>query len=114
MPSGRKHITAVLEEEAEVKEFIHGGKKTNGETHGHLATQKARGLDGQPSSVRRKISIRIPQALDEMLSHVSLKRILAHRQGTLSAGAPREKQDIMAEALRDWLEKLGYLTEKSS
>jgi hypothetical protein len=114
MPSGRKHITSVLEEETEAKEFIHGGKKTNDETHGHLATQKARGLDGQPSTARRKISIRIPQELDEMLSHVSLKRILAHRQGALSAEVPREKQDIMAEALRDWLEKLGYLSEKRS
>ncbi len=110
MPSGRKHITSVLEEEAEVKEFIHGGKKTNDQPRDRLATQEARGLDGQPPVERRKISIRIPQDLDEMLSQVSLKRVLAHRQGKLPAGQPREKQDIVAEALRYWFEKLGYLT----
>jgi hypothetical protein len=113
MPTDRKHITSVLEDEREAKDFIHGGKKTNHQTHGYPATQGAGGLDGQPPVERRKISIRIPQELDDKLSQVSLKRILAHRQGKLPAQQPREKQDIMAEALRDWLEKLGYLSEKS-
>jgi hypothetical protein len=44
------------------------------------------------------------------LSRVRLERVLANRNGKLPAGQPCEKQEILAEALRDWLEKHGYLS----
>ena len=114
MRSERKHITAVLEDDTEAKEFIYGGKKLNIQPPSHPATQESSPLDSQPSIKRRKISIRLPQDLDEMLSKVWHERGLAHSQGKLPAGQVREKQDIIAEALREWFQKRNYLNESSS
>ena len=114
MRSDRKHITAVLEDDAEAKDFIYGGKKTSIQPLSPLAIQEASLPASQPLTIRRKISIRLPQDLDEMLSQVWHERGLAHSQGKLPVGQVREKQDIIAEALREWLEKRGYVAEKSS
>ena len=35
MPSDRKHITAILEEEKEVKDFIYGGKRAGSQPPSH-------------------------------------------------------------------------------
>ena len=112
MRPDRKHITAILEDEKEAKEFIYGGKKTTSQPLSPLASQEAGRLASQPPIARRKISIRLPQELDDMLSQVSHERGLAYRQGKLPSEQVREKQDIMAEALQEWLEKRGYFTEK--
>jgi hypothetical protein len=56
-----------------------------------------------------KISIRLPQYLAEKLSQVWHERGLAHSQGKLPNGHVREKQEIIAEALQEWMEKRGYL-----
>ena len=105
MPSSRKHITAVLEED-EAKEFIHSGKGVNSQ-------RVSRVTSTQLAAKRRKMSIRLPEDLDDILSRVRLERVLANRNGKLPVGQPREKQEILAEALRDWLEKHGYLAEKA-
>jgi hypothetical protein len=105
MPSGRKHITAVLEED-EAREFIHGGKGGN-------ARPVSRATTTQPATKRRKMSIRLPEDLDDILSRVRLERVLANRNGQLPAGQPCEKQEILADALRDWLAKHGYLAEQA-
>jgi len=114
MRSDRKHITAVLDDDAEAKNFIHGGKNTDVQPPSPLAIQEARRLATQPPIQRRKISIRLPQDLDELLSQVWHERGLAHSQGKLPIEQVHEKQDIIAEALREWFEKRGYLTEKIS
>jgi hypothetical protein len=101
MRSDRKHITAVLEEDKEAREFIHGGKRSALQPPSHLATQ--------PPIMRRKISIRIPPEIDDLLSQVSHERIRAYRQTQLFADQPREKQEIVVEALRNWFEKHGYM-----
>jgi hypothetical protein len=104
MPSGRKHITSVLEED-EAREFIHGDKGVN-------ARPGRRGIASPPAAKRRKMSIRLPEDLDDILSRVRLERVLANRNGQLPAGQPYVKQEILADALRDWLAKNGYLAEK--
>ena len=105
MPSSRRHITSVLEDDA-ARDFIHSGKASP------PAIQEARGLEGQPAEQRRKISIRLPLRLDDMLSQVSSERIRASRQKKLTSGEPCEKQEIMAEALHEWLEKRGYIEKE--
>jgi hypothetical protein len=57
----------------------------------------------------QKLSIRLPKHLHEVLTHVWHERGMARTQGTLPEGQVFEKQDIIAEALRDWFEKYGYL-----
>ena len=103
MPSSRKHITAVLEDD-EARQFIHGGKGVNSQPG-------RRGVTTPPAAKRRKMSIRLPEDLDDILSRVRLERVLATRNGQLPAGQPCEKQEILADALRDWLAKHGYLAE---
>ena len=103
MPSSRRHITAVLDEE--VNDFIHGGKGGNSRPVSHV-------ISTRPATKRRKMSIRLPEDLDDILSRVRLERVLANKNGQLPAGQPCEKQEILAEALRDWLEKHGYLANK--
>jgi hypothetical protein len=114
MPSDRKHITAVLEEEKEVKDFIYGGKKTGPQPSSPLASREAGLSATQPAMKSGKISIRLPQNLAEKLSQVWYERGFAYAQGKLPDGQVREKQEIIAEALQEWLEKRGYLPEKSS
>lgn len=89
-------------------------KKLNTQPPSHPATQESSPLDSQPSIKRRKISIRLPQDLDEMLSKVWHERGLAHSKGKLPAGQVREKQDIIAEALREWFQKRDYFNESNS
>ncbi len=106
MPSGRKHITAILEEEA--KDFIYG-KKLDGQPPSHLTTREAERPAFQASMKGAKISIRLPQHLAEKLSQVWYERGMAHTQGKLPKGQAREKQEIIAEALQEWMEKRGYV-----
>jgi hypothetical protein len=109
MPSGRKHITVVLEDDKEAKDFIYSGKKVNAEPPSPLAIQEAGRLATQTSPKSGKLSIRLPQNLAEKLSQVWYERGLAYAQGKLLHGQAREKQEIIAEALQEWLEKRGYL-----
>jgi hypothetical protein len=114
MRSDRKHITAVLEEEKDVKDFIYGGKKAGSQPPSPLATRESSLSATPPSMKSGKISIRLPQNLAEKLSQVWYERGLAYAQGKLPGGQVREKQEIIAEALQEWLEKRGYLPEKNS
>jgi hypothetical protein len=109
MPSDRKHITAVLEDDKEAKDFIYGGKKANNQPPSPLATREAGRLATQTSAKSGKLSIRLPQNLAEKLSQVWYERGLAHAQGKLPPGQAREKQEIISEALQEWMEKRGYL-----
>jgi len=99
MPINRKHITSILDPDIEAKEFIHG-KRPATRVASHPATQP-------PKS--QKLSIRLPTDLHDILSHVWHERGLARSQKTLPEGQVFEKQDIIAEALREWFEKHGYL-----
>jgi hypothetical protein len=101
MPRGRKHISAVLQENPEAEDFIFGGKSTR-QPSSHPATQ--------PPKSRRKMSIRLPEDLDDALSNVRHERERAYARGHLPAGQVYEKQDIIAEALKDWLHKYGYIS----
>jgi hypothetical protein len=101
MRSDRKHITSVLEKDDDALNFIHGGKSAP-RPSSHPATQ--------PPKSRRKMSIRLPEDLDEVLSNVRHERGRARARGKLPAGQVYEKQDIIAEALKDWLTKHGYLS----
>ncbi len=109
MPSGRKHITAVLEDDREAKQFIYGGKKSAVQPPSHPDGQVARRPATQPPIKGAKISIRLPVYLAEKLSQVWHERGLAHEKGNLPETHAREKQEIIAEALREWMEKRGYL-----
>jgi hypothetical protein len=103
MPLNRKHITSVLDTDLEAKEFIHGKRLSS-----HPATQVASHPATQ-APARQKLSIRLPKNLHEVLTHVWYERGQARTQGTLPEGQVFEKQDIIAEALREWFEKRGYL-----
>jgi hypothetical protein len=106
MPTNRKHITAVLEDDSEAKAFIHGKNNAKVLPHSPPATQEAGGLDSRsPYAALRKISVRIPEDLDDTLSQISQQRIRAFRQGKLPAGYPCEKQEIVAEAVHEWIKK---------
>jgi hypothetical protein len=56
------------------------------------------------------MSIRLPEDLDDALSNVRHERERARARGQLPAGQVYEKQDIIAEALKDWLRKHGYVS----
>ena len=103
MPLNRKHITSILDADLEAKEFIHGKQPVS-----QSAIRQASQSASQPAE-RRKLSIRIPKELDDILTHVWHERGLARSQKILAEGEPFEKQDIIAEALREWFEKRGYL-----
>jgi hypothetical protein len=103
MPLNRKHITDILDPDIEAKDFIHGSQPAS-QLASRMASQSAR----QPDK-RRKVTMRIPKALDDMLTNVWHERGIARTQGTLPEGQVFEKQDIIAEALREWFEKRGYL-----
>ena len=105
MPSDRKHITSVLEKDEDALNFIHGGK---------AATQPSSHPATQPPKQRRKMSIRLPADLDDVLSNVRHDRGRARARGQLPEGQVYEKQDIIAEALREWLEKRGYLEQRTA
>ncbi len=106
MPTNRKHITAVLEDDSEAKAFIHGKNSTNVQPLSPPATQTARGLASRsPYAALRKISVRIPEDLDDTLSQISQQRIRAFRQGKLPAGHACEKQEIVSEAVREWIKR---------
>jgi hypothetical protein len=101
MPRERKHISAVLRENPEAEDFIFGGRSAR-QPSSHSATQ--------PPKSRRKMSIRLPEDLDDVLSNVRHERERARARGQLPPGQVYEKQDIIAEALKDWLQKHGYLS----
>src|ERR1051325_12147010 len=72
MPTNRKHITAVLEDDSEAKAFIHGKNNASVLPHSPPAIQEARGLASRsPYGALRKISVRIPEDLDDTLSQIS-------------------------------------------
>lgn len=114
MPPDRKHITSVLEKDEDALNFIHGNKKVDPLLSGRLGGQVASQPATRERISRRKISIRLPKDLEDLLSQVWHERGLAHTQGKLLAGQVREKQDIIAEALREWLERRGYLEQKGT
>jgi hypothetical protein len=101
MPRGRKHISAVLQESPEAEDFIFGGRSAR-QPSSHPATE--------PPKSRRKMSIRLPEDLDDALSNVRHERERARARGQLPAGQVYEKQDIIAEALKEWLTKYGCLS----
>ncbi len=103
MPLNRKHITDILEPDIEAKEFIHGKRPAS-----HLATRVASHPATQPPK-SQKLSIRLPKHLHEVLTHVWYERGQARTRGMFPEGQVFEKQDIIAEALREWFEKHGYL-----
>ena len=103
MPLNRKHITSILEPDLEAKEFIHGKQPAS------LPASQPAGRPASQPTARRKISIRLPKDLDDILTHVWHERGLARAQEKLAEGQVHEKQDIIAEALREWFEKRGYL-----
>jgi hypothetical protein len=100
MPRARKHISTVLQENPEAEDFIYGGRSARPPSS-HPAAQ--------PPKPRRKMSIRLPEDLDDALSNVRHERERARARGQLPEGQVYEKQDIIAEALREWLTKHGYL-----
>ena|GEM_PF-5457034 len=102
MPPNRKHITSILDPDIEAKDFIHG-RRSASQSASRMASQLA------SQDIRRKITIRIPKALEDTLTNVWYERGRARSQGTLAEGQVFEKQDIIAEALREWFEKRGYL-----
>jgi len=75
---------------------------------GQSATQSPGWLATQPPK-NQKLSIRLPTDLHDILTHVWHERGLARSQKTLPEGQVFEKQDIIAETLREWFEKHGYL-----
>jgi hypothetical protein len=103
MPTNRKHITSILDPDIEAKEFIHGKQSPS-----RLATRVASHPATQPPK-SQKLSIRLPKDLHDLLTHVWHERGLARSQKALPEGQVFEKQDILAEALREWFEKRGYL-----
>ena len=103
MPLNRKHITSILDPDIEAKDFIHGKQPSS-----RPATRVASHPATQPPE-RQKLSIRLPKNLHDILTHVWHERGQARSQGTLEEGQVFEKQDIIAEALREWFEKRGYL-----
>jgi hypothetical protein len=115
MPTNRKHITAVLEADSEAKAFIHGKNNANALPLSPPDTREASPLASRsPYAALRKISVRIPEDLDDTLSQISQQRIRAFRQGKLPAGYSCEKQEIVAEAVREWIKKQEVAEGQSS
>ena len=68
----------------------------------------------RPVEERVSVSVKVPKKIADALWQVMHERTLQHKQKTLAVGEPYEKQDIVAQALEQWLKGRGYLAEKSS
>jgi hypothetical protein len=106
--SERKPLSAIFED-PEVEQFVRGGK-TNTQLVNMPARRHANMLTSQHAEVREPVAVKIPKSIAAALWDAMNQRKTERKKGTLEAGQVWEKQDIVAEALKDWLQKHGYLS----
>lgn len=58
---------------------------------------------------RISVSVKIPKRLADALWQAMHERTLAYKTKALPQDEPYEKQDIVAQALEQWLKEKGYL-----
>jgi hypothetical protein len=64
----------------------------------------------QHAEEREPVAVKIPKSIATALWDAMNQRKAARKKGTLETGQVWEKQDIVAEALKEWLTKHGYLS----
>jgi hypothetical protein len=106
--SERKSLSAILDD-PEVEQFVRGGKPQT-PLVGISARQHANKLTSQHVEEREPVAVKIPKSIAAALWDAMNQRKAARKKGALEVGQVWEKQDIVAEALKDWLTKHGYLS----
>ena len=106
--SERKSLSAIFED-PDVEQFVRGGK-TNPQLANLPALRHASMLTSQHAEGREPVAVKIPKSIAAALWDAMNQRKAERKKGTLEAGQVWEKQDIVAEALKDWLQKHRYLS----
>lgn len=58
---------------------------------------------------RISVSVKVPKKVGEALWRAMHERTAERKRKTLAEGEPYEKQDIVAQAIEQWLQAKGYL-----
>lgn len=107
MQSQKRKSLEDLLNDPEAQAFVHrqgSGNKTNSSTspHADMSTR-------QHVEERVSVSVKIPKRIADALWQAMHERTLEHKKNTLGMGEPYEKQDIVAQAIEQWLTGKGYI-----
>lgn len=92
----------------ETQAFVH--KQVGSQPADTLTRQHVDIPTRQHAEEKVSVSVKVPKKIADALWQVMHERTLQHKQKTLAASEPYEKQDIVAEALEHWLKERGYLS----
>jgi hypothetical protein len=109
MPRQEHKPLSALLDDPEVSAFVRGGKN-NPEVLDQLTSQHVNKLKSQQAELREPVSVKVPKRIADALWNAMNERTAARKKGTLEAGKVWEKQEIVAEALANWLKENGYLS----
>jgi hypothetical protein len=106
--SERKPLSAIFDD-PEVEAFVRGKEKSS-QLSSIPERQHANKLASQHAEKREPVSVKVPKGIANALWDAMNQRKAARKKGTLAEDQVWEKQDIVTEALREWLQKHGYLS----
>ena|SRR5713101_6186021 len=109
MPKPEHKSLNALFDDPEVSAFVRGGKD-NSNASDFSTSQHVGKLTSQQVEKREPVSVKVPKRIADALWNAMNERTAARKRGTLEEGKVWEKQDIVAEALVNWLKENGYLS----
>jgi hypothetical protein len=104
MPTAKHKSLEDLLKEPEAQAFVN--------QHANMsARQRAKKLAGQHADEKISVSVKVPSRIGDALWKAMHERKAERRRKGLPDGEPYEKQDIVTQALEQWLIAKGYLKE---
>ena len=76
--------------------------------HASMSTRQHAGMLARQDD-RISVSVKVPKWIGEALWRAMHERTAEQRRKMLADGEPYEKQDIVAQAIEEWLRAKGYL-----
>jgi len=100
----RKSLEDLLAD-PEAHAFVHTQAKPK---HANISTRQHAGMSTRQEE-RISVAVKVPKRIGEALWRAMHERRAEQKRKKLTDGEPYEKQDIVAQAIEQWLTAKGYL-----